>query len=83
MVVDTVMGIKVGGKTLKATIAGAFSTGGMEFPESIQNLVFALVEIIIGMVAYFVILIVLRLVSWIILFPLLKIFVKREENKNE
>ena len=80
-VVDAVMGIKIGGKTIKDTLVGVFNSGDMAFPASLQNMVFALVEIIVSLVAYFILLYALRFVSWVILFPILKIFVKKEENK--
>ena len=77
------MDLELGDGTLKEMLAEAFTSGDMELPSSMINLIFTLIEIIIGIVAYFVAFIALRLVSWILLYPILKIFVKKGAKKRK
>ena len=79
-VVDAIMGINVGDGTIKESMSSAF---GDSLPESMQSLIFALVEIMIGLMAFFLLFIALQFVTWLILFPILKIFVKKGENKRK
>lgn len=81
--VDTIMNINVGEQTLKESLVAAFESGDTQLPETICNLIFALVEILIGLVLYFALFIVLRLLTWMIFFPILKIFVRAGENKRK
>lgn len=77
VIVDTLMGIKIEGKTLEETLLAAFNEGDVSLPASMQNLIFAMIEIVVGLVSYFVLFFALRLVSWIIIYPICKIFVKK------
>lgn len=80
VIVDTIMGINVGDGTIKESMSSAF---GKDLPESMQSLIFALIEIMIGLVAFFILFIMLQFVTWILVFPILKIFVKKGENKRK
>lgn len=77
VVTNIIFGIKFGPDgTLEDILLKAFS-GETEFPEQIQSLVLSLVKILIGTISYFIIFIVLRLLTWLIIFPIIKIFVKK------
>lgn len=86
VVYDTVAGLELNfdGKmaTLPAyiseTLAESFDG---ETPEALNDLCLALTEILIGLVAFFLLFIVIRLISWLIVFPILKLFVKRGEKR--
>jgi len=72
---DFIMNMEISGSSLKDTILEAFNEGGEPLPEAIQNLVVSLVEILIGVAAFIVILLALIIVSWIVIFPICKIFI--------
>lgn len=80
VIVDVVMGIEFDGATLKESLLDSFGSDA-EIPEKLQNLVVTLVEILIGFVAYFVLLYVLRFLTWILLFPFLKLIIRKFEKK--
>ena len=80
--VNIFMDISIGGETLNEVLVSALNEGEA-LPPSMQNLVFALVEILIGLVAYFVIFAAINLLTLIIVFPILKIFIKKEEPKRK
>lgn len=77
VVLDTIMGIETPEGTLKEMLVAGFNQGDNPLPQSIQNLVFALIEMLVGLVSYFVLFFALRFISGIILFPILKIFVRK------
>lgn len=74
-----VMGININGQTLEQTLLSLFNQGEMAFPESVQTLVLSLVEIIVGLLAYFIAFFALRVVTWAVVFPICKIFVHEGE----
>ncbi|MBQ3235050.1 MAG: hypothetical protein IJA97_02705 [Clostridia bacterium] len=79
-VVSMVLNINVGdGVPLKESIFS--SDGGEPMPEELQNVVFTLIEIVVGIVVYFLIFFVLKLITWMILFPVFKAFIKQGDNK--
>lgn len=83
VIVDVVMDIEIGGETVKETLLAAFSEGDAALPSSMTDLLLSLVEIIVGMVAFFLLFIVLRLFTWILIFPICKIFVKKGAKKRK
>ena len=74
-----IMGLDMGGESLADTLAASFSDGSI--PASLQDLVLVLVEIIIGLAGFFVCFLALLLITWLIFFPILKIFVKKGNKK--
>lgn len=80
-VVDIVMNLNVGGSTVLEMITEALNSGETQLPQAIQDIIFALVEIIIGLVTFFIILLALSFVTWLIIFPICKIFVKKGAKK--
>ncbi len=72
-----IMGIDTGDGTIGETIVGSFSQGSDQMPESMQTLMLAMIEICFGLISYLVVFIILRFISWLIIFPICKIFVKK------
>ena len=79
VVTNILMGLDIGGQTLKDSLVSAFSDGSL--PASLQNLVMVLVEIMIGIVAFLAVFFVLCFITWLIVFPILKIFVRKGVHK--
>ena len=52
-----------------------------EVPQGFGTFILVLVAMILNLIVYFILFFVLRIVSWLILFPILKIFVKTEVDK--
>ena len=82
-VVDAVMNINIDGATLNETLMSGFSSGDASLPDGLKNLVFALLEIVIGFVAYFILLFALRFLSWLLVFPFLKLIIRVFEKKRK
>ncbi len=76
---DTVMGIDVNGQTLEQMISSSLSSA--DLPDSISSLVDSLVRIIVGVALFIVCFVVFQVVSWMIIFPLLKLFLRRHPLK--
>ncbi len=51
-----------------------------QLPQTYQKVVLVLVSIVLSVIVYFALFFALRLISWLILFPLLKIVIKRERS---
>jgi len=79
VVTNILMGLDIGGQTLKDSLVSAFSDGSL--PASLQNLVMVLAEIMIGIVAFLAVFLVLCFITWLIVFPILKIFVRKGVHK--
>ncbi len=83
LVVEKLMTIEISdGKSVQGMLEEAFTNGDANIPAEIQNLVFTLIEIIGGLIVFFLLFFVLRIVS-IILFMILKIWVKKGEKKRK
>ncbi len=54
-----------------------------ELPEAFQLYMLVLIGIVLNLLVYFILFFILRIVSWLILFPILKIFVKTEVDKRK
>ena len=80
-VVEILMNYEYEGQTIRAALSSLFTDSGVSIPASLETLIFTLIEIIVGVVVYFVLFFVLKFVSWLILFPILKIFVRRGKKK--
>ena len=78
-VVNFIMNLNVGDATLRETIIESMTSGGSAVPQFIVDLVLSLFQILISVVAFYLFFIILRIVTGIILFPILKIFVKKGE----
>ncbi len=72
---DALLGIKIDGQPLNEMLTEEFANGDM--PESLVNLIMALMKSVIGLVSFLVLFYVLRLVTWAIVYPICKIWVKK------
>lgn len=75
---DIIMDIDTGEGTLAEMLASSLSEGGDSMPASMTNMLMALIQIIFGLASYLICFFVLRFVSWLIIFPICKIFVKKD-----
>jgi len=80
-IADLIMSIKIDGQTLEAYLLSYFTSGEVAIPESLQNVIFALIEILLGIVAYILLFYILRFLTWVILYPICKIFVRSGAKK--
>lgn len=76
---DLVLDLEIQGRTVAETIKEALSSA--DLPESVMSLLDSLVRILVGVVLFLVSFMALQLVSWMIIFPLLKLFLKRHPKK--
>ena len=76
VVTDALMGIEVDGQPLDQMLASEMGGDG-EMPESMVNLILALMKSVIAMVAFLVVYFVLRLFTWAVVYPICKIWVKK------
>ena len=81
-VVDVIMNYEYQGKTIKIMLSELINSGEVAIPESIQNILFVLVEIIVSIVVFFVMFLLLKFITWLILFPVLKIFIRRGKKRH-
>ncbi len=82
-VVEKLMAIEIsGGKSIQGMLEEAFTSGDVNIPDQLKDLVFTLVQIIGGLIVFFVLFFVLRVASEI-LFMILKIFVKKGQKKRK
>ncbi len=79
--VPVIMNINVGeAGTMKEMLSEAF-TGEVAIPEKLQAIIFTLVEVVLGIAVYILVFFVLKFLSWIILYPIFKIFIKKGAKK--
>lgn len=81
IIVDFIFKININGTTIEETLLEALYSEIGAIPESMQNLIFALLDILLGLAIYFVFLFVIRFLTWLFLFPLLKIIVRKVERR--
>ena len=80
-VVEFLMEIEVAkGETVAEMLYGTIAG---ELPQGFSNFAVLLIGMIINLAIYFILFFLLRIVSWLILFPILKIFVKTEIDKRK
>lgn len=75
-VVDAVMNISIDGSTLQETLMAGFSSEGTPVPQSVVNLILVFLEIFIGFISYFILLFSLRFLTWLLVFPFLKLIIR-------
>lgn len=81
VLVPMVMELEIDGAPVKQVILDAFSSGETALPEQIQVLLMTLIEIILGVVIFFVSFFALKFLTWLIVFPILKIFIRKGRRK--
>ena len=80
-VVQYVMNFNIDGGTIRDMLSEMLNDIGTDLPEAIKTLIFTLVEILIGLVAFFIVFFVLSLLSWMIVFPVCKIFIRKGKKR--
>ncbi len=81
VLVDLLLDIKIDGETIEEMLLAMFTTEGNTLPDSMSNLVFVLIQIIASVVCFVLLFAVLRLISWSIVYPILKLIVRQGEKK--
>ena len=81
VLVDTVLKIQIGGQTIEAKITELLSNGEMNMPEAMQDLIFVIVRIFCNVICFLVAFVALRAVTGAIVFPILKLVVKKGVKK--
>ena len=76
LLIDVAMTLEIEGQTVEDMLVGALMESS-ELPEYLSQLIISLVEVVIGLVCFLVIFFALQFISWLILFPILKIFVRK------
>ena len=76
--VDMMMGLEIEGETIMDGI-----TSEMSGAEQTAEFITSLFSILFGVVSYFAIFGILQFVTWIIVFPICKIFVKKDKDKKK
>jgi hypothetical protein len=77
VIADLLLDVEVSGETIRESILAGFNLNTTQYPKAIVDLFNTLIEIIFGLAVYFVLFNFLRFLTWIIIFPIIKIF--REE----
>ncbi len=81
--VPIIMDIKFGGTSLKELISQMFTGDSGNIPEKLQVVIASLVEVIIGIIVYFLIFGILKFITWALIYPICKIFVKKGAKKRK
>ena len=79
--VDLLLKIKIQGQTIEEFLSGLLSGGVANVPESLSDLIFVIVRIFINVVCFIVLFIAFKFVGWAIIFPIMKLFVKKGAKK--
>lgn len=80
--VDVLMNLKSGDGTLKDRFTELFGASNGELG-GLESLVLTLVRLIMGLISFMLIFGVLRFLTWLIVYPILKNFVKRGDNPHK
>lgn len=78
---NAIMGLEIEGKTVPQLLQESFAQEGQEMPESLVNFITQLATLLIGIVAYFITFFVLQGASWIIIFPIMKLIIRKGKKK--
>lgn len=81
-VVELLLGIEIEGESVEELLLGMFMQDGATLPDSMVNLVFVLIQIIASVICFVLLFAVLRLISWSIVYPILKLIVRPGEKKH-
>lgn len=76
--VDVIMGLEIEGETIMESL-----TAEMSGSEATAEFMTSLFSILFGLVSYIAIFGILQFVTWIIIFPICKIFVKKDKDKKK
>ena len=76
-----ILNIKIKGQPIKEALASALNSGETALPEKFQQIILTLVEIILGIAVFFIAFMLLRFITWVLFYPILKIFIKKGKKK--
>lgn len=79
--VDLLLKVEVGGQTIEQLLTSSLLGEGSGVPQKLLDLVLVLMEILVSVVLFLLSFIVFKFVSWTIIFPICKIFVKKGKKK--
>ncbi len=79
--VNLILKIKIQGQSLDEFLASNFMGESSAIPESLITFVFLLIQILLSVVLFLVVFILLKFLTWTIIFPIFKIFVKKGNHK--
>lgn len=82
-ITNAIMGIQIDGYSISETILEALTDSAVSLPESIFNLIIALVQIVLGVLVFVLVFFAIKFLTWLVAFPILKIFVRPEKKKNK
>ncbi len=77
--VDMLLGFEVEGQSVSSVINEALLSS-VELPQQIVSFINMIIEILIGTIVFILVFSVLNFLSWLIVFPILKIFVRPSKN---
>lgn len=79
VIVNAIIGIKIKGQTIDSLIFSAI--GGGNLPSSVTDLIYVVIKIILNAVCFLLFFFLLRFLSWAIIFPICKIFIRKGRKK--
>lgn len=81
VVADAIMGIEINGETLLKTLQSSFTNS--EMSAEMTDIICAVVEGLIGAVCFIILFVALRFVTWALIYPFLKLAVKKEDKRTD
>ena len=69
--------LNIGERTVKEELIALVNSSDIPIPESVMNLIIAIFEIAVGVGTYFALFYLFKFVTWAIIFPVCKIFVRK------
>lgn len=79
--VNLILKINIQGQPLDEALASSVMGESATIPESLITFVFLLIQILLSVVLFLVVFILLKFLTWTIIFPIFKIFVKKGNHK--
>lgn len=81
-ITNLIMDVKFGEGSINQLIYETLANSDTPLPDSIANFAFALVEIVLGVFVFVLLFLAVKFITWLVAFPIIKIFVRSEEKKN-
>ena len=81
-ITNLIMDVNFGEGSINQLIYETLANSDTPLPDSIANFAFALVEIVLGVFVFVLLFLAVKFITWLVAFPIIKIFVRSEEKKN-
>ncbi len=81
VITDAILGLQIEGQTIPQLIQSALAKEGQAFPTELVDFIISFASLMVGIIAYFICFIALQGITWLIVFQILKIFIKKNKNK--